>query len=146
MVLNIKVVRKGVDLNILAGKLRDAFTIYFVAGLADFAVERMLANVPWRTGFLASGIKQEVREGTFTVRPTAPYAACVEKGTAPHLILPLNSSCLALTPAGGNTVFTAFAFHPGTKANPFVERTAAEVRANVGRVFSEVWTSEVENG
>lgn len=151
MALQVKIQRQGVDLDILAGKLHDAFTVDFIAGLADFALERMLGYVPWRTGFLAGSITKEVNEGGFRVKPTAPYAVFVEKGTAPHQILPLNARCLAFEPAGasimgGGVVFAAYVFHPGTRANPFVKKTAADVRSNVGRIFSEVWTREVENG
>jgi hypothetical protein len=146
MVLQVKIQRRGIDLGVIAGKLRDAFTLDFVSTLADFAFERMFANVPWRSGFLALSIRKEVREGGFTIKPTAIYAAFVEKGTATHLILPLNASCLVFESSGGGIVFSAYAVHPGTRANPFVQRTAAEVRSKVGRIFSEIWTREVENG
>ncbi len=146
MVLQVKIEWRGVDLSIVAGKLRDAFTLDFVSALADFAFERMFAYAPSKTGQLALSIIKEVHEGGFTVKPTASYAPFVERGTAPHLILPLNASCLVFELAGGGAVFSAYAFHPGIRVNPFVQRTAAEVRANVGRIFSELWTREVEAG
>ncbi len=146
MVLQVKIQRRGIDLSIVTSKLRDAFTLDFVSILANFAFERMFAYAPWKTGQLASSITKEVHEGSFTVKPIASYAPFVEKGAAPHLILPLNTSCLVFEPASGGVVFSAYAFHPGTRANPFVQRAAADVRANVGRVFSELWTREVEAG
>ncbi len=146
MTLQVKVQRRGVDLAVYATRLRDAFTGSFVAGLADFAFTSMLGFVPWRTGTLGRSITKEVRDGGFTVKPTAPYAGFVERGTAPHLITPLHASCLAFVPAGGDMVFAAYAFHPGTRPNPFVEKTAAAVRANYGKIFGEVWRREVESG
>jgi hypothetical protein len=68
----------------------------------------------------------------------APYAAYVIKGTAPHEIRPVNASVLAFE-VGGKLVFTPIVRHPGTKANPFLEKAAENARSKVAQVFADVW-------
>ncbi len=142
MSLQVKIRRRGIDLNVLPGKIRDVVVPGFVSAVADFAFERMYANAPWRSGFLAMSITKEVRKEGFTVKPTAKYAVYVEKGTSPHVIRPLSASCLAFQ-AGSGLVFTRLVRHPGTKANPFVAWAAAETKENLGKVFEDVWKREV---
>ena len=38
-------------------------------------------------------IKKEVSEGKVDIKPLASYAIFVEKGTAPHIIRPVNARC-----------------------------------------------------
>lgn len=52
---------------------------------------------------------------------SAPYAKYVENGTAPHNIAPRNARALHWD-NGGEDVFSPGVRHPGTKANPFVEK------------------------
>ncbi len=142
MSLQVRIQRRGVDLNVLPGKIQNAVVPGFVSAVADFAFERMYANAPWRTGFLAMSITKEVRKDGFTVKPTTKYALYVEKGTSPHLITPVSASCLVFE-SGSGLVFTRLVMHPGTKPNPFVRRTTTEILENVAMVFDEVWKKEV---
>ena len=106
---------------------------------ADFTFNQMYSNAPWRTGYLAMGIIKEVSEGEAEVKPLAPYAIYAEKGTAPHLIRPVNASCLAFEGSTmGGMVFTKLVHHPGTKPNPFVAKTAMETRDEAGNIAKRV--------
>jgi hypothetical protein len=142
--LQVRIQRRGTDLNIIPDKIGDAIVPGFVNALADFAFAAMYQNAPWRSGFLAMSISKEVHKDGFVIKPNVSYAAFVEKGTSPHLILPLSASCLAFESGTGETVFASFVFHPGTKPNPFVNRSANETRVQAAKIFDDVWKQEVK--
>lgn len=99
-------------------------------------------EAPVRTG----NLRRSVRLGTISERvaqtvATANYAAHVEYGTAPHTIVPTTKKALRFARSGVATTLGgrptaaarrtggAYAFarrvnHPGTRANPFMERGA----------------------
>lgn len=52
------------------------------------------------------------------------YAMFVHEGTKPHVIVPRRRKVLAWVPRGGNTVFARRVEHPGTKAQPWLARSA----------------------
>jgi hypothetical protein len=143
MALQVKVEQKGLSLDILASKISGSIVPGFVGALADFAFRRMYADAPWRSGFLAMSISKQVDHEGATIEPTAKYAAFVEKGTGPHFIEPVSGSCLAFEAGEGNLVFTRLVHHPGTRANPFVERAAAETRDSAFKIFDEIWKREI---
>jgi hypothetical protein len=129
MQFSVTVARRGIDLKLFADQFNDQVTQPILEATVDFAFERMYENAPWRSGFLAQSIKKTVSEGQADVKPLASYAIYVEKGTAPHLIRPVNASVLAFHSGMlGGMVFTKLVHHPGTKANPFVAKTAMETR------------------
>ena len=106
---------------------------------ASFAFDRMYSNAPWRSGYLAQSIQKQVGEGEASIKPLASYAVFVELGTAPHIIRPVNASCLAFQVGMlGGLVFTRLVHHPGTKPNPFVAKTAMETRDEIGNIAKRV--------
>ncbi len=110
----------------------------FIERLADVAWASAFYGAPWRTGRLAGSIVKEVSDGEAEVQALAPYAAFVEFGTAPHEIRPVNASVLAFE-ASGKMVFTPLVRHPGTRANPFMERAAEDTRSKAELVFADLW-------
>src|SRR5665647_1541468 len=119
MQFSIRVARLGLNLDLFAKNFQGEVAQRLVEETADFAFEQMYANAPWRSGNLAMTIKKEVAEGKVSVKPLASYALFVEKGTAPHIIRPVNASCLAFQGGMlGGMVFTKLVHHPGTKPNP----------------------------
>lgn len=139
MQFSVSVARRGLDLNLLAKNFQGEVAQRIVEEAGDFAFEQMYQNAPWRTGFLAQSIKKEVSEGKVTIKPLASYAIYVEKGTAPHIIRPINASCLAFASGMlGGMVFTRLVHHPGTKPNPFVAKTAIETRDEAGIIAKRV--------
>jgi hypothetical protein len=68
----------------------------------------------------------------------ASYAAAVEFGTTPHEIRPANGGVLAFEVAG-KMVFTPLVHHPGTRANPFMQRALDEALGKVDQVFADLW-------
>ena len=81
-------------------------------------------------------IVKEVSEGKAVIKPTASYTIFVVKGTRPHLIRPVNASCLAFEVGMlGGMVFTMLVHHPGTKPNPFIQTTATEARDEIRKDF-----------
>ena len=52
----------------------------------------------------------------------AKHALFVHAGTRPHVILPVHSKVLAFKGKSGKMVFATKVHHPGTAANPFLER------------------------
>ena len=100
------------------------------------------ARVPRKTGFLArSIIVGPVGETHALVYVNASYAAAVELGAKPHVIVPKKASVLAWPTAAGNRrlsgrarkgtkasdmTFAMKVHHPGNKAKPFVVPAAEE--------------------
>lgn len=70
--------------------------------------------------------------GLFSFRPKATivfdvdYAQMVNDGTRPHVIRPKNASVLRFV-VGGRVVYAKVVHHPGTRANPFLDRALREV-------------------
>lgn len=78
-------------------------------------------RAPVDTGLLRSSIVHQVTGGgssvTVTVGSRVSYAADVEYGTAPHVIVPKNGKAL-YWPGAAHPV--AKVNHPGTRARPFM--------------------------
>lgn len=111
--------------------------------------------VPWKTGNLLQSFRFTARRLEGRWFPTANYAAFVELGTKPHEIRPKSASVLAwphggtsggyVTSAGGRQYFksgsggsTRFATHvnhPGTKAQPFMQKIVDKSLPEVGKLF-----------
>jgi HK97 gp10 family phage protein len=77
-------------------------------------------------GRLRESIKFRKRAGISGVAlefgSDVPYASFVEDGTPPHLILPRRASMLRFESRSGETVYSPYVHHPGTKPNPFARR------------------------
>ena len=100
------------------------------------------ARVPRKTGHLGRSIVPgPVSDTHASVEARTPYAAAVEFGTKPHVIVPKAASVLAWpgSPANrrlsgrarssvtkGDMVFAAKVEHPGTKAQPYLIPAAQE--------------------
>jgi hypothetical protein len=126
-------------LKLLADRFGSDIIQPIVEATADFAFNQMYGNAPWRTGYLAMSIVKQVSEGSASIKPLAPYAIYVEKGTRPHEIYPVNARCLAFASGMlGGMVFTMHVHHPGTQPNPFVQTTAVETRDESGRIALRV--------
>ena len=60
----------------------------------------------------------------------------LEKGTAPHLILPKNSDVLRFE-IGGQEVFATQVHHPGTRPNPFLDDVARSIHNAVIEILEQ---------
>ena len=106
--------------------------------LTDIAFEAVFWGAPVKTGYLASTVYKDVGFGEAKVGAAASYAAAVEYGTAPHEIRPVNGGVLAFEVAG-KMIFTPLVHHPGTRANPFMQRALDEALGKVDSVFADLW-------
>ena len=106
-----------------------------VASQAILAKFTTAATVPVRTGYLLQNWGFEV--GSLMARwyPKAQYAPYVEFGTAPHIIKPVNARVLANAKTG--EIFGTLVHHPGTKANPFMERIVASAQPDIDTLFAQ---------
>jgi hypothetical protein len=104
-----------------------------VGAQAILAKNTTAATVPIRTGYLVQNWGFEV--GNLMARwfPKASYAPFVEFGTAPHEIRPVNAKVLANKKTG--EFFGTLVHHPGTKANPFMERIVAAAQPEISDLF-----------
>jgi len=104
-----------------------------VAAQAILAKYTNGTTVPIKTGNLVQNWAFEI--GTLTARwyPRASYAPYVEFGTAPHIIRAKNAKSLANTQTG--QFFGPVVHHPGTKANPFMERIVAAAQPDIDSLF-----------
>lgn len=106
-----------------------------VAAQAILAKFTTGATVPIRSGYLVQNWAFEI--GNLVARwfPKANYAPFVEFGTAPHLIRPVNARVLANAKTG--EIFGTLVHHPGTKANPFMERIIASAQPDIDTLFGQ---------
>lgn len=94
---------------------------------------------PVKTGRLRASGRIESRRTLglrtiYTVGFDVHYAPLVNDGTKPHKIRPKTKKALKFN-VGGRTVFATVVNHPGTKANPFLDRALQRVAANRGYQF-----------
>ncbi len=80
------------------------------------------AYAPKRTGRLAESIEFHLDGHTLIVAAHTPYAAYVELGTRPHVIMPRNALALRWYDGGGFPVFARIVHHPGTRPEPYLRR------------------------
>lgn len=109
----------------------------------DAAARRVMNRAkvlaPVDTGRLRASIRIESRRTLtlrtiYTIGSDVSYAPYVNDGTRPHKIRPKAKKALKFR-VGGKTVFAAVVNHPGTKANPFLDRALREVAATRGYRF-----------
>jgi hypothetical protein len=89
-------------------------------------------TVPWRTGFLVQTFAAFLEAGKLHWYPTASYARFVQFGTAPHMIFPKDKEAL-YWPGADHPVRSVH--HPGTRANPFMERIVAAATPDINATF-----------
>ena len=82
--------------------------------------KRERQEMPRRSGKMASSVQKRIEGMGGRVGPRIFYAPYVHDGTKPHTILPRNKKAL-WWPGAAHPVRRVQ--HPGTKPNPFVERT-----------------------
>jgi len=104
-----------------------------VASQAILAKFTTSATVPVRTGYLLQNWGFDIGNLQARWYPKAAYAPFVEFGTAPHIIKPVNARVLANAKTG--EFFGTLVHHPGTKANPFMERIVASAQPEVDSMF-----------
>ena len=106
-----------------------------VAAQAILAKYTTGATVPIRTGYLVQNWAFEIGDLTARWYPKAAYAPYVEFGTGPHIIRAVNKRTLANTETG--QIFGPVVHHPGTKANPFMERIVAAAHPDINVLFGQ---------
>jgi hypothetical protein len=104
-----------------------------VAAQAVLAKFTTSATVPIRTGYLVQNWAFEIGDLQARWYPRASYAPYVEFGTAPHDIKPVNKRVLANAKTGA--IYGTLVHHPGTKANPFMERIVASAQPEIESLF-----------
>jgi hypothetical protein len=100
--------------------------------LAKFTVPDI---VPVKTGYLVQHWGWDVGNLMARYYPQASYAPFVEFGTAPHIIKAVNARSLANKDTG--QFFGPVVHHPGTKANPFMERILDSAQPEITEMFGQ---------
>lgn len=106
-----------------------------VAAQAILAKYTTAATVPVRTGYLVQNWAFEIGNLFARWYPRASYAPYVEFGTGPHVIKAVNKKVLANANTG--QIFGTIVHHPGTKANPFMERIVAAAEPEITTLFGQ---------
>src|SRR5580692_3220368 len=106
-----------------------------VAAQAILAKFTTAATVPVKTGYLVQNWAFEIGNLQARWYPRASYAPFVEFGTGPHVIKAVNKRVLANVQTG--QVFGPIVHHPGTKANPFMERIVAAAEPDIETLFGQ---------
>lgn len=89
--------------------------------------------VPVRTGALRSSIDYTAGRTLGSVRVSAsmPYAAFVELGTRPHMILPKHGKFLVFRVINGAVIYRRQVSHPGTKPYKYLARALQRNQSNI---------------
>jgi len=132
--IEFRVSTSGLEFDEVAQKLSGKLRQKLIDRLTDVVFAAAFWGAPVKSGYLASTIYKD--EGKVGVG--ASYAAAVEFGTAPHEIRPVNGGVLAFEVAG-KMIFTPLVHHPGTRANPFMQRALDEALGKVDFVFADLW-------
>ena len=99
-------------------------------GLVDRNMRRRVdraAQVARRTApgsmgdFISSSFERRGNDPIGTITSRHPATIYVVSGTRPHTIRPVRAQALRFT-VGGRVVFASVVHHPGTEANPFLQR------------------------
>lgn len=136
--IEIEIKRSGLDLEFFGKGFREQIANKLVKVSADKIVQYAKEEAPVRTGRMRDSITATVSGLEARVSPNVPYFGFVEFGTQPHMIEPVYARVLRFE-VMGQVVFSAYAWHTGTKANPFMERAKDRLKANIDEVFKEVW-------
>jgi hypothetical protein len=110
-----------------------------VGAQAILAKFTTVATVPVRTGYLVQNWGFDIGDLMARWYPKASYAPYVEFGTAPHIIKAVNARVLANAKTG--QFFGPVVHHPGTKANPFMERIVAAAQPEITELFGQALTN-----
>ena len=106
-----------------------------VAAQAILAKNTNASTVPIRSGYLVQNWGFDIGNLMARWYPKAVYAPYVEFGTAPHVIEVKNASVLANKKTG--QFFGKHVNHPGTRANPFMERIVAAAQPDIETLFGQ---------
>lgn len=88
-------------------------------------------------GTLRQSIRSSMRgKAVGEVTVDAMYAVFVHEGTRPHIITPTRMKALANVREG--KFFGRLVRHPGTAANPFLERAVQKSEGDVNREFDKI--------
>lgn len=94
----------------------------------------LAANAPRKTGAFAGGIRYRTFERGDAIGVTlsvpAPLGDFITLGTKAHAIRPVSASVLRFE-AGGETVFARGVNHPGTRPNPFIQRSLEQLAPEI---------------
>jgi hypothetical protein len=101
-------------------------------------------EAPRKTGRLKSSVQKQKfgsRGLVFVSKAIAPYAFYVLEGTKPHKIVAKHKGALRVPGFG---VFKSVQ-HPGTKANPFVDKGAQRAQGEIQQKINafEKWLGEI---
>jgi hypothetical protein len=110
--------------------------VSFIRGITRRVRTRAVLKCPVDTGRLRSAHREEVgvRLGQvygFVVNDVE-YAEYVHDGTGPHIIRPRRPGGVLRFDNGAEVVFTTFANHPGTTAQPWLRHAMEEVAVPAG--------------
>jgi len=81
--------------------------------------------------FLRSAFRSRFSNLRWELYNTALYAPFVEFGTDPHIIRIKNKKALS----DGKNMFWKVVHYPGTRANPFMERTVKKESSNIEKII-----------
>lgn len=96
-----------------------------------------IMEAPHSTGNLQRSVHMEYEPIQVTISPTANYAAAVEFGTRPHGVDPrVLESWAAKKGLNPYAVAKSIAMR-GTKANPFMQRTAEKTQSKIQNLFDK---------
>lgn len=110
-----------------------------MAGYAGIATEEVRKvsdeRITHRTGTYRRSIRSQVKAGNrVEVHATAPYAIYLERGTAPHIIVPRRPGGYLRFTVGSKVIYTRLVHHPGTRPYNIIRDGAARAGRKLTRL------------
>jgi HK97 gp10 family phage protein len=140
--MNVKVEIPGLDKLLAAVKKAPAVTLNEVSKAVQKSAltvqSAAIKEAPVNKGHGGGNLRQNIKVTQMTktravITSRAPYSIFVEEGTKPHLIRPKVKKALA--DRRNKLFFGKLVHHPGTKANPFMERAVKQSQSKVTEFF-----------
>jgi Ser-tRNA(Ala) deacylase AlaX len=111
-----------------------------VRSLTDIAARWVTREAPRKTGNLKASTRKEFNGDSghvYVSNSQATYFDCVVDGTRPHDIKPKNGQALYWP---GASYPVKVVHHPGTKANPYLDKAFDKIGPDVDRVVERFYS------
>jgi hypothetical protein len=102
----------------------------------------MRVVMPVKTGLLRDSIITKVTSNGISIFPTASYSGFVDRGTKPHAIYPSEAQVLRWYSPSGDSVFSKYVNHPGTRGVHFIQQTADAMREVLRQLYIMIWREQ----
>ena len=124
------------------GRAMARATMAFMRYLAMQLWGDIIEQAPVDHGRLSGSFSLSQRGALYwEIRSGVEYLRAVHEGTGPRMIEPVNKKALRFV-VDGNVIFAKRVMHPGTRANPFIDRAIQNTEGMVETLLGQALREE----